>query len=111
MIKTNLFKHLFTILLLFSLGSKIHAQETLLASGGNASGSGGIANFSVGQTMQTTLTGRNSEAFQGIQFYFESSTLTIIDLETNLNISTYPNPTSSILNIRYSYIPTTSKKL
>lgn len=96
----SLFKQLFMILLLCSGFSTIQSQESILAAGGNISGSGGSANYSVGQTIQNTNTGANGSAIQGIQFYFESSTLTIIDLDTNFNIVTYPNPTSSILNIK-----------
>ena len=88
-------------ILLFFVFSKTHAQEVILTSGGNASGSGGTASYSIGQIVQNTITGTNGSAIQGIQFYFESSTLTITDFETNLSISTYPNPTSSFLNIKF----------
>jgi Secretion system C-terminal sorting domain len=87
-------------ILLFFMFSKTQAQEVILTSGGNASGSGGTASYSVGQIVQNTITGTNGSAIQGIQFYFASSTLTITDFETNLSISTYPNPTSSFLNIK-----------
>jgi hypothetical protein len=77
-----------------------HAQDALVASGSNASGSGGSANYSVGQTVQNTNTGTGGSVIQGIQFYFASSTLTVVDVDTNLNIFTYPNPTSSTLNLK-----------
>lgn len=86
--------------LLFSVCSMVEAQETVVVSGGNASGSGGSISYSVGQTIQNTISGSNGSAIQGIQFYFESETLSIIDLSSNLEISTYPNPTSSILNLK-----------
>ncbi|MCF6294138.1 MAG: T9SS type A sorting domain-containing protein [Flavobacteriaceae bacterium] len=93
-------KAVFIFVLLLSIFNTTQAQEVILTSGDNASGSGGTASYSVGQIVQNTITGTNGSAIQGIQFYFESSTLTITDFETNLNISTYPNPTSSFLNIK-----------
>ncbi len=93
-------KVVFIFVLLFSIFNTTQAQEVILPSGGNASGSGGTASYSAGQIVQNTITGTNGSAIQGIQFYFQSSTLAITDFETNLNISTYPNPTSSFLNIK-----------
>lgn len=88
------------VAVLFSGLSTVQSQEVVLSSGGNATGSGGDASYSVGQIIQTTISGNDGTAIQGIQFYFESETLTIIDLDTNLEIYTYPNPTTSILNLK-----------
>jgi hypothetical protein len=97
--KLNLMRAIPFVLLCFVF-SNIQSQEVVLVSGGNAVGSGGTSSYSVGQTIQTTINGSNGSVIQGIQFYIESETLTIIDLATNLEINTYPNPTSSILNLR-----------
>lgn len=97
--KLNL-KTVVVFALLFSVYSTMQAQEVVLASGGNVSGGGGSASFSVGQTIQNTIAGGNGSTIQGIQFYFEDSTLTVIDVDVNLNISTYPNPVKSILNLK-----------
>lgn len=97
-------KQILIPLLLVSVFNTIQAQEVILASGSDASGSGGTVNYSVGQTIQTTLTGSNGFAYQGIQFYFEYETLSIVDTANNLNVSTYPNPSSSTLNLRVSGI-------
>ena len=96
-------KAVLTLVICFFLFGITQAQEVILASGSDASGSGGTVNYSVGQTIQTTLTGSNGFAYQGIQLYFESETLSIVDTVTNLNVSTYPNPTSSTLNLRVGY--------
>lgn len=77
-----------------------HAQEVLVASGGNLSYSGSSVSYSVGQIFQNTNTASNGSAIQGIQFYFPNSTLNIVEMNTNSNIATYPNPTSSILNLK-----------
>lgn len=107
--KIDLLKHLLTklsfktgtaFILLFSISSITHAQDVLVASSNNASGSGGSVSYSVGQTIQNTNASSDGSAIQGIQFYFASSTLTVVDVDTNLNISTYPNPTSSTLNLK-----------
>ncbi len=89
-------------LVLNSILSLAYAQDVVLVSGGDATGSGGTANYSVGQIVQTTITGTSGSAIQGVQFYFESETLTIVDVATNMNITTYPNPASSSFNLRVS---------
>ena len=88
------------VLLLFFIPNNIHSQEVLLVSNGNISSTDGSASYSVGQIIQNTINGSSGSVIQGIQFYFESSILSLFDSETNLSILTYPNPTSSILNIK-----------
>lgn len=44
-----------------------YAQEVVPASGGNAAGGGGMANYSVGQVFYTNLTGAGGSTNQGIQ--------------------------------------------
>lgn len=97
--QTVFLKTLFTIGLLFLAYSTSHAQVALVTSGGTVSGGGASANYTVGQAIQETLINSNGTAIQGIQFYFPASTLTIIDLENNLDVSTYPNPTTSVINM------------
>lgn len=99
--QTTFLKMLFSIALLFSVCVVANAQDALVASGANASGGGGAANYTVGQTIQETITGSNGTVFQGIQFFFQTETLTIIDFKTNLDVTTYPNPTSSVLNMKF----------
>lgn len=101
MIQTTLLKSFFTIILLFLVCSSTNAQDSFITSAGNISNVSGSASYSVGQTIQETLISPNGIVIQGIQIYFSSSALSIIDLETNLDVTTYPNPTSSILNIKF----------
>jgi len=49
----------------------LQAQETIPASGGKASGSGGTASYSFGQVVYTTYTGTNGLVAQGVQQPFE----------------------------------------
>lgn len=90
--------------LFFLLGlglTGLQAQETVSATGGDASGSGGTVNYSVGQVVYTTHTGNNGSVAQGVQQAYEISVVTGID-ETaiNLAISAYPNPTTNFLTLK-----------
>lgn len=78
----------------------IQAQQTVLSSGGNASGSGGTSSYSVGQLVFKTISG-NGTVHQGIQMPYEiSQVLGINDLNgINLNLLAYPNPTTNFLNL------------
>ena len=88
--------------LLLGLGiTGLQAQESVNATGGNASGSGGSASYSVGQIVYTTNTGTNGSVAQGVQQPFEISVLTEIEQAKgiNLELSVYPNPTTDYLTL------------
>ena len=84
----------------FSL-STVTAQESLNATGGNASGSGGSASYSVGQVVYTPNSGTNGSVAQGVQQPFEISVVTGIEeaKDINLSVSAYPNPTTDYLTL------------
>lgn len=88
------------VIFLFSLGG-IQAQETILSSGGDATGSGGTSSYSVGQIVYTTSIGSNGSMAQGVQQPFEISAVLGIDdlLGINLSLMAYPNPTTDFLNL------------
>lgn len=82
--------------LLFATHS-IYSQETIPASGGESTGSGGSSSYSVGQLVYTTNTGGGSVS-QGVQQSVELFTLSNPDLTTvNLTAVTYPNPTTDYI--------------
>jgi len=85
----------------FSL-STVFAQETIPATGGNASGSGGAVSYSVGQVVYTTNTGTNGSVAQGVQQPFEILVVTGIDEAKGINlvVSVYPNPTTDFLQLK-----------
>jgi hypothetical protein len=88
-------------ILILALGTaNLYSQERVLASGGDLSGSNGSSNYSVGQIVQNVVSSSSGSVFQGIQFFFPSATLSVIDLETNMEVIAYPNPTSSVFNIQ-----------
>jgi len=84
----------------FSL-STATAQESHNATGGNASGSGGSAGYSIGQVVYTTNTGTNGSVAQGVQQPYEISVVTGIEeaIGINLSVSAYPNPTTDYLTL------------
>jgi len=91
---------------MFGFGTKVQAQYVIPASGGNASGGGGTASYSVGQVVYTTNTGSNGSVTQGVQQPFEISVVTAIEQTKgiNLSVSAYPNPTTDYLTLRIEEI-------
>lgn len=86
--------------LVFSF-STVSAQESINATGGNASGSRGSVNYSVGQVVYTTNTGTNGSVAQGVQQSFEISAVTGLDEAKGITllINVYPNPTADYLTL------------
>jgi hypothetical protein len=80
----------------------IHAQDASTASGGEASGSGGTVSYSIGQVVYTTVAGSTGSVAQGVQQPYEISIVTSIEntKEIDLQLSTYPNPTADLLNLK-----------
>lgn len=88
--------------LLLGLGlTGLQAQESVNATGGNASGGGGSVSYSVGQVVYTTNTGTNGSVAQGVQQPYEISVVTAIEEAKGINllISAYPNPTTDYLTL------------
>lgn len=82
-------------ILLFSLSSL--AQETTDATGGEAFGSGGTANYSVGQVLFSTVTGTTGSVSEGVQQPYELFTVGLNDLGIQVEITAFPNPTTDHL--------------
>lgn len=97
--KTN--KYYLFILFLTSISFiKSYSQESVTASGGYATGTGGTASYSIGQITYTSQTGTGGFINLGVQQPYEIVTLGYNDFaEINLVISAYPNPTIDILNL------------
>lgn len=90
-----------TYSLIFICLLPIYAQQTVVSSGGNATGSGGSASYSVGQIVYTTVSTANHSLAQGVQQAFEiSTTLGVEDELINLSFNAYPNPTTDKLNLK-----------
>ena len=81
--------------------SGIQAQDVINTSGGNATGNGGSASYSVGQVVYTTYTSTNGSVAQGVQQPFEISVVTGLEEANGINLqcSAYPNPTTDYLTL------------
>jgi hypothetical protein len=91
-----------SLLLVLSL-STAKAQETFDAGGGEASGSGGSASYSIGQTFYHTNTGSDLySAAEGVQQPFEISVITSANDAKDISLvyQVYPNPTRDVLNLK-----------
>tara|TARA_B100000614_G_scaffold61447_1_gene54385 strand:+ start:289 stop:765 length:477 start_codon:yes stop_codon:yes gene_type:complete len=92
-----------TLLLTFTFFSllatlELSAQENTVASGGQATGSGGTVNYSVGQVVYSTNIGTNGSVSQGVQQPYAVSTTVGIN-ETSIQLNAYPNPTTNNLTL------------
>lgn len=94
-------KRFFSLLLVMFGFMAVQAQENINTSGGDASGTGGSASYSIGQIMYTTDNGSNGSISQGVQQAFEISVDTELKeiLGINLSISAFPNPTIDQLTL------------
>jgi hypothetical protein len=89
--------------LLFVIGlTGIQAQNTIPATGGNATGAGGTSSYTVGQVVYTTNSGTNGTVAQGVQQPFEISVVTGVEEAQgiSLEIMVYPNPTMDFITLK-----------
>ncbi len=89
-------------ILLLVLGlTGLQAQESINATGGDASGNGGSVSYSVGQLVYQTHTGTNGSIAEGVQQAYEISVVTAIEdaKSIKLMVSAYPNPTTDYLTL------------
>jgi opacity protein-like surface antigen len=94
-------KFMLIVFLLITCISEIQAQQAVVSTGGNATGSGGSASYSIGQIDYVTATGTGGTATQGVQQPFEIVTLSGQEFtEISLQMLVYPNPTSSFVNLK-----------
>jgi hypothetical protein len=83
-----------TLLLLLLAPGSLLAQEATVATGGEATGPGGTASYSVGQVAYTTVPGPTASVAQGVQQPWEISIITGLEEEAmDLQLLAYPNPT------------------
>lgn len=87
------------ILVILGIG-ELDAQETTIASGGNANGSGGSASYSVGQVVYTSNSNTEGNITQGVQQPFEIFTIGLIEKTNSFEVLIFPNPTTSYLTLK-----------
>jgi hypothetical protein len=76
------------------------AQESVNASGGDATGSGGTVAYSIGQVVYTTNTGSSGSVAQGVQHAYEIFTVGIKETTLNISLTAFPNPTTENLTLQ-----------
>ncbi len=72
------------------------SQQNTISTGGNASGAGGSASYSVGQIDYTNQQSTTGSSNQGVQQPYEFY-LVEIDETHSVGLSIYPNPTTDFL--------------
>jgi hypothetical protein len=79
----------------------VQGQETIPATGGNASGGGGSVSYTVGQILCSTISGLNGSVVQGVQQPYEISVVTAIQNTEDINLEclVYPNPTRGLTKL------------
>jgi len=97
-------KLLNTLLTVFISGMlmTISAQQSTNASGGDATGNGGTAAYSVGQVVYTTHTGSGGSVAQGVQHAYEIYTVGINETALHISLTVFPNPTPDNLTLQIS---------
>lgn len=70
------------------------AQESANTTGGDATGLGGTAAYSIGQVVYTTQNSSTGSVAQGVQHAYDVYALGMEHNELNVAMDVYPNPTS-----------------
>jgi hypothetical protein len=94
-------KYVLSFLLILVL-TKLQAQEAISVSGGNFAGSSGSVSYTVGQVANVTNSGSTGTVSQGVQQPFEIFIVSGLEeaVGVDLEIETYPNPSSGIINLK-----------
>ena len=95
-------KSFLCFIFLCGFGITTQGQNTIPATGGNATGSGGSISYTVGQITCNTISGTNGIVSQGVQQPYEISIVTALEEAKDISLicSVYPNPTSNYLTLK-----------
>jgi hypothetical protein len=79
----------------------LQGQESVAASAGNFTGSGGSVSYTIGQVAYSALSGTDGSVVQGVQQPYEISVVTSVENpeEITLNWIVYPNPTRNTIKL------------
>ena len=78
----------------------VQAQENTVVAGGNATGTGGTASYSVGQVVYTSNANTTGSVSQGLQQAYEIYALGVSEIAMDISLTVYPNPTTDKLNLK-----------
>ena len=97
----NTKKTIITLVSLVLMGfGALQAQEALLSSGGDATGSGGTLAYSVGQLVTDEMSEPNKGSVAlGLQHAFEIITLSTSKFATAFGLKVFPNPVTQNLKL------------
>ncbi|MDA9028191.1 T9SS type A sorting domain-containing protein [Flavobacteriaceae bacterium] len=97
----NTKKTIITLVSLVLMGfGALQAQEALLSSGGDATGTGGTLAYSVGQLVTDEMSEPNKGSVAlGLQHTFESITLSTSNFATAFGLKVFPNPVTQNLKL------------
>ncbi len=77
------------------------SQNSNVSSGGDASGSGGTASYSIGQVSCSNFSNSNGSVNEGVQQPYEIITLTKSNTRgLDIICSVFPNPVTSYINLK-----------
>lgn len=91
---------LFLLPLLF--GGNLIAQSNTVASGGEASGSGGTVSYTVGQIDYSSQSGSSGTIHQGVQQPLEFFNLSVSENHLDFAVLLFPNPVVAELHVNLS---------
>jgi hypothetical protein len=96
-----------TACMIFGFGLGIlqaQTHQSVNASGGDATGIGGSASYSVGQVVYTTAAGANGTVAQGVQQPYEISIVLAMEetQDINLVVAVFPNPANEFVSLQVS---------
>ena len=99
--------HLLGLFVLFGAPLLGHAQQATVASGGDASGTGGSISYSIGQPSYTTIASSSASVAQGVQQPYEISVITGLEEHAStISLSAYPNPATDAVELLLGEAPT-----
>ncbi|TXD84571.1 T9SS type A sorting domain-containing protein [Subsaximicrobium wynnwilliamsii] len=87
-------------LFIFLLVTMSYAQKDIVSSGGNAIGTGGSVDYTVGQVAYQTKSNTNASMLEGVQQPVEIYALSVTGVETAINATLYPVPATTLVNLK-----------
>lgn len=89
-----------TLVLIVSGHTDMLAQNTVSATGGNGTGSGGSVSYTIGQVAYTNLRTENGSISMGVQQPNLFLTVGMEEVDITLSVSLYPNPTNTSTSLK-----------
>lgn len=87
-------------LILLSGHAGLHAQIAVSAAGGNATGTGGSASYTIGQVTYTNFSGEGGSVSLGVQQPNLFLSVGIHEAEITLSASVFPNPANATTSLK-----------